>query len=248
MDVLGFPTQNEVWGSGPNLLFLHGWGAPYALYRPMLDHLAKRYTVAAFNMPGVGETPEPQRPWQLDDYLGFTREVLAQLGWREAVIVCHSHGGRVAVGLLAADDCPIVCRKLVVLAGACLRNKRGLKYYLKVYSFKTAKLALKPFPKLLEKYRQSKGSADYKASSPVMRGTLSRLVAVDQTKLLPRVKASTLLIWGDKDDAAPLWIGQKMEKLMPDAGLVTLAGAGHFAVLEQWGRCGAILDSFLNGR
>ena len=67
----------------------------------------------------------------------------------------------------------------------------------------------------------------------------------DLTKRLPDVKVSTLLIWGEKDTATPLCDGQKMEKLIPDAGLVTLAGAGHFAFAEQWGQCRRVLDVFL---
>lgn len=248
VDVLGFPTQVEVWGTGPKLLFIHGWGARTSLYRPLLDHLAQRYTVAAFDMPGVGDTPEPDRPWTLADYLAFVRDILRQLDWQEVTLVGHSHGGRVIVGLLADKELQLICRKAVILAGACLRNKRGLRYYAKVYSFKAGKLLLKPFPKLLERYRQRRGSADYKAASPIMRGTLSNLVAVDQRKLLPTINTSILLIWGDKDDAAPLWIGQTMEKLLPDAGLVVLPNGGHFAVLEQWNRVAPVLDVFLNGR
>jgi pimeloyl-ACP methyl ester carboxylesterase len=38
-----------------------------------------------------------------------------------------------------------------------------------------------------------------------------------------------------------------MEQRIPDAGLVTLAGAGHFAFAEQWGLCSRVLDSFLKG-
>ena len=36
-----------------------------------------------------------------------------------------------------------------------------------------------------------------------------------------------------------------MEKHIPDAGLVVLEGAGHFAFAEQWGLCSRVLDSFL---
>ena len=57
---------------------------------------------------------------------------------------------------------------------------------------------------------------------------------------------STLLIWGSVDTATPLSDGQKMEALIPDAGLVVLEGAGHFAFAQQWGQCSRVLDVFLN--
>ena len=67
----------------------------------------------------------------------------------------------------------------------------------------------------------------------------------DLTALLPKVQVSTLLIWGENDTATPLSDGQKMERLIPDAGLVTLAGAGHFAFAERFGQCSRVLDAFL---
>jgi pimeloyl-ACP methyl ester carboxylesterase len=240
-------SRYEVQGAGPNLLFLHGWGASYQVYKPLLDHLANRYTVAALDMPGAGGTPEPERPWELEDYIRFIRAFLSRLGWREAVLAGHSHGGRVIIGLLSEDNPDFHCPKAVIMAGACLRKKRGPRYYTKVYTYKAAKAVLSPFPAALEKYRQKKGSADYRAASPVMRGTLSNLVAVDQSKLLPKIKTPTLLLWGDSDTATPLWIGRKMERLMPDAGLVTMPGS-HYAVMEQLPYAKRILDSFLNGR
>ena len=38
-----------------------------------------------------------------------------------------------------------------------------------------------------------------------------------------------------------------MEKLIPDAGLVVLKGAGHFSFAERWGQCSRVLDAFLKG-
>ena len=77
-----------------------------------------------------------------------------------------------------------------------------------------------------------------------MKQTMNRVLAEDVSDDLPKIAASTLLIWGDKDDATPLTDGQKMEKLIPDAGLVTLPG-GHFAFAENWAKTTAVLDAFL---
>ena len=89
------------------------------------------------------------------------------------------------------------------------------------------------------------GSADYRNASERMRQTMVKCINEDLTDLLPKNEVSTLLIWGEADTATPLRDGKLMEKLIPDAGLVTLAGAGHFAFAEQWGLCSRVLDSFL---
>jgi pimeloyl-ACP methyl ester carboxylesterase len=78
-----------------------------------------------------------------------------------------------------------------------------------------------------------------------MRACLVKTVNEDLSALLPQIKAPTLLVWGDKDTATPLADGQRMEREIPDAGLVTLEGAGHFSFLDQPYVYRAVLQSFL---
>ena len=78
-----------------------------------------------------------------------------------------------------------------------------------------------------------------------MRAILSKCVNEDLCHLMPRIKASTLLFWGENDTATPLSDAKRMEKLIPDAGLVTVAGAGHFSFLENPVLFERVLKSFL---
>ena len=48
-----------------------------------------------------------------------------------------------------------------------------------------------------------------------MRPTFNRVIAQDLRGVLPRIKASTLLIWGTEDRDTPLWMGEVMEKEIP---------------------------------
>ena len=52
-------------------------------------------------------------------------------------------------------------------------------------------------------------------------------------------------MWGDRDDATPLWMGQEMERTMQDAALVVFEGRGHFAYLEEAGRFAAIVKALM---
>ena len=67
----------------------------------------------------------------------------------------------------------------------------------------------------------------------MMRAILSKCVNEDLCGVMPKIKAPTLLFWGDKDTATPITDAYKMESLIPDAGLVVAEGAGHFAFLER---------------
>ena len=62
---------------------------------------------------------------------------------------------------------------------------------------------------------------------------------------LPRLSCPTLLIWGERDTATPLADAQVMERLIPDAGLCVIKGAGHFSFVERPGEVHAIMASFL---
>ena len=88
-------------------------------------------------------------------------------------------------------------------------------------------------------------SRDYLEASEAMRGTLRAVIAADLRDRMPRIAAATLLVWGDRDDDTPLWMGQEMEQLIPDAGLVVLEGAGHYSYADSPGQFGAVARRFL---
>ena len=235
----------------PVVLFLHGWGAPAATYRLLLDHLAGYCRVVAPDLPGFGGSAAPETPWCVDDYADWTVAFAAALGLEKIVLMNHSFGGRISIKLLARRPMPLAVEKAVFLDAAGIRPRRTVKYYAKVYSYKAAKRFFRLpgvrrlFPDALEKARRRSGSADYQNASPLMRQTMVRCINEDLTALLPADPVPTLLIWGELDTATPLRDGRLMEQRIPDAGLVVLPGAGHFAFAQQWGICRRALDSFL---
>ena len=237
-------------GEGPTVLLLHGWGAPAETYRLIIDHLSGYCRIIAPDLPGFGQSQEPPEAWTSTRYAEFVQHFASALGIEEAVLIGHSNGGRIALHLLG-EGCSFTIKKAILMDAAGLKPHRGFSYYYKVYTYKAARCFFSLpviralFPHAVEKARQKRGSADYRNASPIMRQSMVLAVNQDLSHLLPCVKASTLLIWGEKDTATPLCDGQKMERLIPDAGLVTLSGAGHFAFAEKWGQCRRVLDSFL---
>ena len=226
----------------PTVLFLHGWGAPAATYQLLLDHLATYCRVVAPDLPGFGGSAEPETPWSVDDYVEWTLAFAGALGLERVILMNHSFGGRISIKLLSRRPVPLTVERAVFMDAAGIRPKGTLKYYVKVYSYKAMKRLL---PGLARKMQGKAGSADYRNASPLMRQTMVKCINEDLTHLLPQIGVSTLLIWGSADTATPLSDGQLMEKTIPDAGLVVLEGAGHFAFAQQWGLCSRVLDSFL---
>src|SRR5690606_23109753 len=97
----------------------------------------------------------------------------------------------------------------------------------------------------MEKFYKKFGSTDYREADGIMRRILVKVVNENLKPILGEIKAPTLLIWGDKDTATPLYMGKIMEREIPDSGLVVLEGAGHYSYLDDFNRFAIIIRTFL---
>jgi pimeloyl-ACP methyl ester carboxylesterase len=50
---------------------------------------------------------------------------------------------------------------------------------------------------------------------------------------LSRIKAPTLVVWGERDAITPRALGHEIAAVIPDARLITLAEAGHNPMWER---------------
>ena len=248
VEVRGIPVNYISYGEGPETaVILQGWGTTAALYKDLAAHLGQRMRVYVPELPGFGATPEPPEAWGAEDYADFVLELLAALGIRETHLIGHSNGGRIML-VLASKPREVKFGKLVFLDAAGVVPKPTAKKKLRAAAYKIGRFFLSPFRKALEAWRQKRGSADYRAASPRMRQTLVKLVNRDLRDLMPAIPNPSLLIWGENDTDTPLWMGKVFEEKIPDAGLVTVPGAGHYAYLEQPRFVFRVLDSFFGGK
>ncbi len=245
----------EISGIGERpLLLLHGWGCGIENWLPVIRDFSPSRRVIAVDMPGFGKSPEPSDGWSVDDYAVFMLDFLSSLGVGEVDIIAHSFGGRIALKM--SDLRPSLIRKQVLTGCAGLKPRPSKKARIKSGVFRALALVFdnaltrrvfgeERVTRARDKFRATFSSADYKNASPVMRRTFLRVIAQDLSDCLPKVRASTLLIWGDRDTATPLWMGKKMEEIIKDAGLVVFEGEGHFAYLTQYQRFITVCKKFL---
>lgn len=239
----------EVKGEGKPLIILHGWLANLHTMDPLTNFLANKFKVYAVDIVGFGESDLPNHPYCSNDFGDFLQKFVEKLQIENPILIGHSNGGRMIINCVGRGL--IQARKIVLIDSAGLKRKYSLGHYVKVYTYKIVKSILNLFPKneYFDKLRENLigkfGSADYKNSPEVLRKTMSTILAEDLSDLLPNIKVPTLLIWGDQDTATPLEDGKKMEKKIPDAGLVVYKGAGHFSYLDKLGDCLIVLNEFL---
>jgi len=249
--VNGININYEQKGSGDLIVILHGWGSNITLHANMIELFSKKYTVVAMDMPGFGKSEEPPSEWCVDDYVQFVIDFLADYDNKKIMFLGHSFGGRVIIKLCSRTDLPFEVSKVMLVDSAGIlppkSNKKSMRtrWYKFCRSILSTKLMQKLFPEALEKLRVKYGSADYAAASPLMRQVLVKVVNEDLESLLPNIKCPALLVWGVNDTATPLSDGEKMEKAIPDAGLVKLENAGHYSFLEQQFLFNRVMCSFL---
>lgn len=238
-------------GEGEPIVLLHGWGARADIYGSVINPLCGHYRVIAPDLPGFGKSDEPSFAYDITDYAGFVCSLLNVLNIKKAHFIGHSHGGRTVLEL-ATGNYDTEIGKIVLLDSAGIPPKKTIKKQIRIRTYKILKqIFLVPpvksvFPNAVEKLQKKFGSADYGSASPVMRMSMVKVLNTDYTEKLKNIKNPTLLIWGTEDTATPLSDGELMEKLIPDAGLVKIEGAGHFSFAQAPALSGRVLKSFFN--
>ena len=233
-------------GSGDPIFLLHGWGCTGEIFKHIAQVLSAAYTTYSFDFPGFGASQEPTAVWGVEEYTRMVEQFAKTHGIERPALMGHSFGGRVSIVYASRN----AVSRVVLVDAAGIKPKRPLKYYWKVYTFKTLKWLCNTFlPKakaqaIIDKRRRGAGSSDYNNASPMMRAILSKVVNEDLKHLMPAIKAPTLLFWGNQDTATPLSDAKTMEKLIPDAGLVVAHGTGHFSFLENPGLFTAVIKNF----
>ena len=226
------------YGSGSDVVLLHGWGQNIAMMKPIGDRLQKNHRITILDFPGFGESEEPKTALTVYDYCEILEELLKKLKVKKPVIMGHSFGGRIAIIYASRNE----VEKVVLFGSPCIRKE--VKPSLKLRMLKS----LKKIPGInkLEGFAKSHiGSRDYKNASEIMKKILVNVVNEDLSECAKKINVPTLLIWGDRDTEAPVEDAKELEKIIPDAGLIVLPNSTHYAYLENLPQVINILNKFL---
>ncbi|SMO69749.1 alpha/beta fold hydrolase [Gracilimonas mengyeensis] len=244
-------------GEGKPLVILHGWGSSKRVMMPVAKNLAHLRACYVLDLPGFGDSPEPKRAWNIDDYTDAVQTFIEHLGAEKVDLLVHSYGGRITLKLCAREFGKTHIDKVLITGGAGMKPKRSLKFYIRKY---TAKLLKAPFVLLPGSLREkalgwlrgtalwkSLGSSDYSKLSGVMRETFVKSVSEHLESTLPKIPHEVLLLWGENDDATPVYQGRRIEKGIQNAAMVIIQDAGHYAFLDKPKQFARIATAFFKG-
>lgn len=245
--VQNLATEYQDGGSGPVMLFLHGWQDSSRTFDALTSHLSQGWRVIRLDLPGFGETEMPPAAWSIDDYGRFVATFIGKLNLHIAVLVGHSFGGRIAIKGIAEKY--LYADKVVLIASAGTSSRRTIRNTFFGMGAVVGR-ALTAFPPLSlwrEQIRQKLYrliGSDY-ANTGALRDTFVRIIAEDLSAQARLVDIPTLLIWGARDTETPLADGQRLSSLIRGSVFRVIDNAGHFVHQEKPQEMARIIQAFL---
>jgi len=231
----GLLTNYVRQGNGNTLVILHGWGDSSRGWKNVIKAFAKDYDVIVPDLPGFGGTQNPPVAWGLDEYTGFIAAFLKKIEVKRVYgVLAHSNGGAIAIrglanGTMAAD-------KLVLLASAGIRGTYKGRVKAIRYLTKTGKTLAAPLPKNIKQKLRHKVYTTIGSDMLVaehLQETFKKVVTDDVQANAATLDLPALLIYGENDEQAPVWYGEKFHELIDGSTLEILPGAGHFVHIDR---------------
>lgn len=220
-----------------SLVLLHGWGQNIEMMNMLGEPFKNNFRIIVVDFPGFGKSDEPKEAMGVDGYTKIIEKLLDKLNIKNPILIGHSFGGRVSVKYASRNDV-----KKVILLSPALRghDKKSLKSKM----LKTLKKV--PVLNNLEGWAKNHiGSRDYKAASPIMKEVLVKTVTEDLSLDAKKIKAPTILIYGNLDLEVPEEDTLEYEKLIPNCGLILYEGCTHWAYLERVNQTINVINNFI---
>lgn len=274
VDANGMPIFVYERGSGPAVLFMHGFPTSCYDFRGVIDRLCASYRCVAFDFPGYGLSAKPVAySYSLFQQTDVVEALANALGIDEAHVVSHDVGTSVHTELLArVQDGTLGFR----IASSTFLNGSMLQWL----------ATITPFQKLLSSNEtldqaitlcESLGAQFVQGLKAVMKrpGCLTDadaelvtelMLFEDGNKRLPALSGymrerfiskerwigalramptATQIVWADGDPVANIEMGRALHAELPGARYTELKGLGHFLPMEDPGAVAAEIRMFI---
>jgi pimeloyl-ACP methyl ester carboxylesterase len=104
LDVGAGEAAYRVVGTGPDVLFVHGWPVSSATFRLLLPHLVDHVTCHLIDLPSAGSSRfDADTPMSISQHNETIRRVVDLLGLDEVAVVGHDSGGLMARHAMVGD-------------------------------------------------------------------------------------------------------------------------------------------------
>jgi len=234
-------------GQGETLLLLHGFGADKDNWNRLAKHLTPKFHVVAIDVPGFGMSSRPEtESYTIRDQALRLDLIVAALGLDSFHLAGNSMGGAIA-GRYAAEF-PDKVRTLALVNTGGIANcpkKSELRKQLeegknsllletpedfeKMLAFVFVRPPWIPGPVKAHLARQAIERRSF--NEKVFRQIHAE--GSDLEPELSRIRARTLILWGDQDRLIDVSCTEVLEKGLADSTTAILKDCGHAPMIER---------------
>jgi len=246
----GVHVQYRVYGHGePALVFIHGWSCDSNYWREQIAPFKGKYTLVTVDLAGHGGTDSNRTDWSIARFGGDVAAALSAVPNRQIILVGHSMGGPVAIEAARA-----LKNRVIGIIGVDTFKSIGGPVPTKAQ----IDAVIKPFE--ADFIGQTRSLV---ATGLFVKGAhpqLAEKIAYDMSLSPPRVGVASLRAVLEYDFTAPLKdisvpivsinsdLGEPLNeartrKVLPKFRAITLAGDGHFLMMEDPQRFNPALEA-----
>ena len=213
-------------------LLLHGWGDSKDTFSSLQKTLESSYYVISLDLPGFGGSAKPKDTYDLQKYADTVAAFLNKIDvdpQKIDLLLGHSNGGAIAIKSLSSGA--LKADKLVLLASSGVRatykaRKKALRLLAKAAKIPTSLLPESAQKRIKRRVYSAIGSELFVAED--LQDTFKNVVSEDLVDESARIKAKTLLIYGEYDTATPPSYGRRFASHIGGSKLIIVPGAKHF--------------------
>ena len=250
MEVDGLKVHYKETGpqDAPVLLLLHGFGSSLQTWDEWSVKLDPQYRVIRLDLPGFGLTgANPSNDYSEENDVAILTHFADKLGLNKFSVIGHSMGGKMAWSLAASHPDRVQALVLMAPDGFPEAKDIGSKPYevpavMGLIQYFLPKYFVK---KSIEPAFVDTGSLNDALVSryydmlraPGVRGAIlarsNQTIYTDPVPRLQKIKAPTLLIWGEQDQMIPSSNAQSYAGFLLNSTTILVPKLGHLLQEEQ---------------
>ncbi|MBA3372635.1 MAG: alpha/beta hydrolase [Actinomycetota bacterium] len=229
-------------GEGPPVVLVHGLGGTLNAWYGVLENLSLHHHVVALDLRGHGRSDDGDKAVSIPSLAADVEALIAALELPAVTLVGHSMGTLVAQQLAATR--PEIVDNLVLVGGISHFEPPAKDAYVK----RAEMVEADGMDALVDDWIPGALAPRTRAKLPQLVGLLREMFLRNQPAAYARacqalakapsishtdIGQPTLLLVGDHDRSTPIAMTEELHRLIPVSQVRVIAGAAHWAALEQ---------------
>jgi pimeloyl-ACP methyl ester carboxylesterase len=243
------------------VVFVHGLGDEAStIWKNSVDKLKNDYFVITFDLPGLGNSSKQSAEYTPTKYAQVIDYIVSKYTDKPFYLVGHSMGGAISLKYTQLYESKVKKLFLIDVAGILYKD---------AYSQFLIKTEIDKFFKIEETNVINKKVSDFFSNglNKLMPTNLYDVVRTDYLRnnmfhsntkaiaavglitetffYLERLNVPTIILWGEKDEVAPLRTAYVLNKLIKNSTLKIIKNSGHVPIIDSSDIYLDYLDKFL---